>query len=71
MSLSSLASFLIACPACLGVDDASTTAANFAIGFMLVVVVVILGSLLAFIKYLSKRSREFGSDLSSDPSSKS
>lgn len=70
MSFLTIASLLIACPACLGADDASTTAANFAIGFMLVVVVAILGSLLAFIKYLSKRSREFGSDLSSDPSSK-
>ncbi|MCC6882999.1 MAG: hypothetical protein WBE58_18850 [Verrucomicrobiales bacterium] len=70
MSFLTIDSLLIACPACLGADDASTTAANFAIGFMLLVVVAILGSLLAFIKYLSKRSREFGSDLSSDPSSK-
>lgn len=66
MSLAPLATLLLACPACIGADDASTTAANFAIGFMLVVVFGILGSFLAFIRYLAKRQREFGSDLSAE-----
>lgn len=61
-----LSTLILACPACVGADDASTAAANLAIGFMLIVVFAILGAFLGFIRYLAKRQREFGSDLSAE-----
>ena len=48
---------LLACAVCVGGDDATTTAANLAIGFLGVVILVVLGGILKFIHYLSRREK--------------
>ena len=51
-----LDSFL-ACAVCIGGDDATTTAANLAIGFLGVIILTILGGILKFMHYLSRQQK--------------
>jgi hypothetical protein len=48
---------LLACAVCIGGDDATTTAANYAIGFLGVIIVTILGGILKFMHYLSRQQK--------------
>ena len=49
----------VACAVCRGAEgDTATIAANLAIGFMLVVVAGVLGSVLSFVFYLGRKGRE-------------
>ncbi len=48
----------LACPMCMsGAEGQALLAANSAIGFLLVVILAMLGSIFSFILYLAKRSR--------------
>ena len=49
---------LLACATCMG-DEGSLTnkAAGYAIGFMLVMLTIVLGSLIKFMKYLSNKEK--------------
>ena len=48
---------LLACAVCIGGDDATTTAANFAIGFLGVIILTVLGGVLKFMHYLSRQQK--------------
>lgn len=48
---------LLACAVCMGGDDATTVAANFAIGFLGVIILTILGGILKFMHYLSRQQK--------------
>ena len=48
---------LLACAVCMGGDDATTMAANLAIGFMGVLIITILASILKFAHYLSQQQK--------------
>ncbi len=48
---------LLACAVCMGGDDATTTAANLAIGFMGVLIIGMLGAILKFMHYLSRQQK--------------
>jgi hypothetical protein len=48
---------VLACAVCLGGDDATTTAANFAIGFLGVIILSVLGGVLKFMHYLSRQQK--------------
>lgn len=53
-----IAHAVLACPMCMsGADDNTAIAANSAIGVMLVLLVIVLGSFLRFIAYLAKMAR--------------
>ena len=52
-----LSDHLLACAVCLGGDDATTTAANFAIGFLGVIILSVLGGVLKFMHYLSNQQK--------------
>ena len=52
---------LLACATCMGEAGSVTNrAAGFAIVFMLVMLAVVLGSLIRFMSYLSKKEKGFG-----------
>jgi len=52
------ATAILACPMCMGgADDNTAIAANSAIGVMLLLLVVVLGSFLRFIAYLAKQAK--------------
>lgn len=57
IDLSTAADSLLACAVCMGGDDATTTAANMAIGFMGLLIVGLLGAILKFIHYLSRQQK--------------
>jgi hypothetical protein len=48
---------LLACAVCVGGDDATTTAANLAIGFLGVIILSVLGGILKFMHYLSRQQK--------------
>lgn len=54
---------LLACATCMG-DAGSVTnkAAGYAIAFMLVMLAIVLGSLIKFMSYLSKKGKGIGSE---------
>ena len=56
---------LLACAVCVGGDDATTTAANLAIGFLGVIILTVLGGVLKFMHYLSRQQKLAA--LESDP----
>lgn len=49
---------LLACTVCWSGGDQTMNAANLAVGFMFVVLLMVLGSFLAFIFVLARRSRQ-------------
>jgi hypothetical protein len=49
---------VLACSVCQGSDGNALTAANAGVGFMLVILLGVLGSFLGFIVYLARKSRE-------------
>ena len=49
---------LLACSICWGADGGGMDAANAAVGFMLVILLGVLGSFLGFIFYLARKSRQ-------------
>lgn len=51
---------LVACTVCWSGDDLTMNAANLAVGFMFLVLLTVLGSLLAFIFVLARRARTAG-----------
>jgi hypothetical protein len=57
LNIATLTDSLLACAVCGGGDDATTTAANFAIGFMGLLIVAVLGSLLKFMHYLGRQEK--------------
>ena len=50
----------MACATCMTNDDKVTVAANSAIGFMLVLLVGVLGSLAGFILHLARKAKAAG-----------
>ncbi|NNE92529.1 MAG: hypothetical protein HKN23_12855 [Verrucomicrobiales bacterium] len=49
---------VLACPMCMsGADDNTAIAANSAIGFLLIVLLGVLGSFLTFIFYLARKAK--------------
>ena len=72
LSLSSLQN-IIACPGCFGAEGELAIAANTAIGMMLILLVFVLGSFLAFIFFLAKKSKQVQQeilDAEADPDNK-
>ena len=53
----SLSDSLLACAVCVGGDDATTTAANLAIGFLGIIILTVLGGVLKFMHYLSRQQK--------------
>ena len=54
---------ILACPLCTsGAEGTTIVAANSAIGFLLVVLLGVLGSLFSFIVYLAKRAKKFAEE---------
>jgi len=57
LDLATAADSLLACAVCMGGDDATTTAANLAIGFMGLLIVAMLGAILKFMHYLARQQK--------------
>ena len=55
--IASLSDSLLGCVICMGGDEATTTAANLAIGFMGVLTLLVLGSILKFMHHLSRQAK--------------
>ena len=48
---------LLGCAVCIGGDDATTAAANLAIGFLGAIILSVLGGILKFMHYLSRQQK--------------
>lgn len=48
---------LLGCAVCMGGDDATTTAASMAIGFLGLIILSVLGGILKFMHYLSRQQK--------------
>ncbi len=57
LDLATAADSLLACAVCMGGDDATTTAANLAIGFMGLIIVGMLAAILKFMHYLARQQK--------------
>jgi len=57
LDITTAADSLLACAVCMGGDDATTTAANMAIGFMGVLIIGMLGAILKFMHYLARQQK--------------